>query len=222
MKIWPSNPAQTLFRTAHQLRQRRSLRRFVSQRYASTFASLTASDIAIDCGANIGNITKMMANTGATVYAFEPNETAFAELRRRFSNHKNVFLHNTAVWDHNDNVQLYQHVDDHTNPLKWSVASSLLATKNNIDPTQSYTVPTIDLAAFILKLSKPVALVKIDVEGVEYDILNRLIETSAIQKIEKILVETHEHKLPELKEKARTCRSRIKALGLTNVDLNWK
>lgn len=41
---------------------------------------LSKKDIAVDCGANVGRFTEMMAQTGATVYAFEPNPDAFAVL----------------------------------------------------------------------------------------------------------------------------------------------
>ena len=45
--------------------------------------NLKAGDIALDCGANVGKITVPMAQTGAAVYAFEPNPHAFAKLKEQ-------------------------------------------------------------------------------------------------------------------------------------------
>src|SRR5215213_9742927 len=46
--------------------ERRSLRRLRA-------TGLKPGDLAIDCGANVGEITARMRASGATVYAFEPN-----------------------------------------------------------------------------------------------------------------------------------------------------
>ena len=65
--------------------------------FAAAAARLTKGDIAIDCGANVGKFTVMMARNGATVHAFEPNPAAFAELRRNTAEFANVQLHATAI-----------------------------------------------------------------------------------------------------------------------------
>jgi hypothetical protein len=45
---------------------------------------VSPSDVIIDCGANVGDITSVFARTRATVYAFEPNPFCDAVLERRF------------------------------------------------------------------------------------------------------------------------------------------
>ena len=58
--------------------------------FKEAVATLQKSDIAIDCGANVGEFTRLMAKTGATVYAFEPNPIAYQELLKNTVNFPNV------------------------------------------------------------------------------------------------------------------------------------
>jgi hypothetical protein len=44
---------------------------------------LKPGGIAIDCGANVGDIATKLAKTGIRVYAFEPNPYAFQKLQSR-------------------------------------------------------------------------------------------------------------------------------------------
>src|SRR5437879_2510751 len=88
------------------------------------FADLQPGDIAIDAGANVGDITAVMAATGATVYAFEPNPFAFKALRRRFASNPNVHCINKAVLDRAAKLPLYFHQNSRWNKIKWSNGSS--------------------------------------------------------------------------------------------------
>ena len=49
----------------------------------AAFHRLGPGDVAIDCGANLGAITRIMARGGAEVHAFEPNPDAYAVLKAR-------------------------------------------------------------------------------------------------------------------------------------------
>ncbi len=64
---------------------------------------------AIDCGANIGEISSSFLDKGAKVYAFEPNKAAFNILEQRMSDHPWVVCYNMAVSDKNENTKLYLH-----------------------------------------------------------------------------------------------------------------
>jgi hypothetical protein len=59
------------------------------------------------------------------------------------------------------------------------------------------------------------------VEGVEYILLEALLNAGLLQKIRYVLVEAHEAKMPEIRESAERVRRRIAELGLTNIDLTW-
>ena len=66
--------------------------------------------IGIDCGANVGNITKAMLASVDTVYAFEPNPYAFDRLSSRFSDDSRVHCYPHAVLDKEGMMDLYFHM----------------------------------------------------------------------------------------------------------------
>lgn len=192
---------------------------------SSVFRILKQGDIAIDCGASVGDVTTKMAAQGATVYAFEPNPITFKHLQKRFENTPTVTCLNQGVLDKNSQLPFYFHQDidlsRENNPLVAANGSSLLAFKRNVNKENFVEVEVIDLAAFIEQLPQRVKLLKIDVEGVEYEILNRLIDTKVYKQIDQILVETHEKKIPELRPKHKQLQEKITKEHITNINLNW-
>lgn len=182
---------------------------------------LKKTDIAIDCGANVGEITQHLCKSGATVYAFEPNPYAFEKLRSRFSHTQNVHCIQKGVLDRNDTEKLYFHEHSDKDELHWSTGSSLLDFKGNILKDKYIEISVIDLSEFIRSLNSRVRLLKIDVEGVEVPIVKKLIKTGAINNVDYVFVETHEHKISELKSATDELRQIIKSMKITNINLDW-
>lgn len=193
----------------------------LTERNEEVFDILGPNDIAIDCGANVGNITEKMAMRGAIVYAFEPNPHAYNILTKRFSNMPNVHCINKAVWDKTGTFKLYLHKNSESNPIRWSAGSSLAKDKGNISINDYVDVEVINLAEFISTLIKPITLLKIDIEGAECEVLHQLIEKRIAETITSILVETHEAKIPSLRKSMNDIRKKIKDNHLTNINLNW-
>jgi FkbM family methyltransferase len=185
------------------------------------FSDIQPGDITIDCGANVGEVTFLMAERGAIVYAFEPNPYAFEVLKKRFEGNENVILINKGVWHKPGVLPLYLHENNDDNPEKHSVSSSILENKKNIDKSNYVEIELIDLVLFIEELQKDIVLVKLDVEGAEVDILNKLIYSKSIRKIKKLLVETHEKQMPELFKPTQELKRKIRELDLKNINLNW-
>ena len=178
------------------------------------FDRLGPKDIAIDCGANVGDVTALMAKNGAAVYAFEPNPYAFEVLNERFKDNPNVHCINKGVMDKPGKMPLYLHEFHEEDDVKWSTGSSFLSCKSNVKEDDFVEVELVDISNFIAKLGKKVSIMKMDVEGVEYDILEKLIESGTIKRIKLLLVETHEEKIPEIRDKAEIIRSKIKSMKL--------
>lgn len=193
----------------------------LTEKKASVFDILHPGDIAIDCGANIGKVTAQMAKPGVTVYAFEPNPYAYAALYKRFSHMPNIHCINKAVWDRTSTLKLYFHKNNSSDPIKWSSGSSLLVEKENVSSDQYAEVEVIDLVEFIVGLGKPVRLLKIDIEGAECDVLNRLIDSGVAATIPSIVAETHEARIPRLQEDVKKLKEKITNHHLTNINLNW-
>ena len=202
-------------------RLRRSLRPSALERRVAALR-VARGDVAIDCGANVGNVTAALARRGALVHAFEPNPDAFAVLAERFGDTSNVELHRLAVLDRPGRVRLYLHVDAPADPVRASVGSSVLPFKANVDEERYVEVDAIDLSQFVLGLAAPVKVVKIDVEGAECPIVNRLIDTGAIERTETVLVELHDRHIPELRRDYEALRERLGREGLTDrVLTDW-
>ena len=182
---------------------------------------LTKADIAIDCGANVGNITQHLCKSGATVYSFEPNPYAFRVLQDRFSNVQNVHCFLKGVSDNKSKMKLYLHENSDEDQVYWSVGSSLLNFKGNVLTDKYVEVEIIDLCEFIESLNQRVRILKMDVEGVECRILEKIISTGVIDKIDYAFIETHDHKIPELKAETNAIRELIKKRRIENINLDW-
>lgn len=182
---------------------------------------LREGDIAIDCGANVGKVSAHWCQSGATVYAFEPNPHAFKILDEKLSGRPNAHCFQKAVLDRNDKVKLYYHLASDENELRWSTGSSLLRFKANVLQDKFAEVEAIDLAEFVNALDHDVKILKLDVEGVECAILRKLIESEMHMRIGRIFVETHENQAPELQEETDELRALIKSMNITNINMNW-
>lgn len=195
-------------------RKRRALRDFEG-------VSLQSGDLAIDCGANIGELTVQMARHGAEVHAFEPNPQAMAVLENATQGLPTVHRHAAAVSDHDGWASLYLHRKQGLDPLGHSAGSSLVAGKHNLDPDCAVQVPVVDIARFIRELDRPVKLLKIDIEGLEARLLNHLLDEELLDCIEYVFCETHEFKVPGLWRQCRDLRRRLAASGADHVNLDW-
>ncbi len=194
---------------------RRRIRPTPVERRVATLG-LKPGDIAIDCGANVGDVTAAFARSGAFVYAFEPNPDAFAVLSDRFGAAQNVELRHQAVLDHEGVARLYLHVDARADPVAASSGSSVLPFKGNVDRETYVDVEAVDLSEFVLQLDRPVKVLKIDVEGAECPIIHRLLDTGAIERVNTVFVELHDRHIPELVPEYDFLRERLDREGLAD------
>ena len=193
----------------------------LSHRNVEVFEHLGPDDSAIDCGADVGEVTEVMGRRGAKVYAFEPNPYAFDVLQKRFADNPRVICLNKAVSDRDDVLKLFLHEKADRDPLGRSNSSSLLGVKSNINPDNWVEVEAINLADFIKQLSAPVALIKMDIEGAEFDVLDHLLECDVLSNVGNVFVETHEKRIPSLQQRKERLQQLMQERNITNVNLNW-
>ena len=185
------------------------------------FLSLKPGTLAIDCGAHIGEATEKMLNRGATVIGFEPNPHACQAYRENYGDHPNLTILPKAVWTEKSKLRLYLHQNSDEDEVHWATGSSLLDTKANINREKWIEVEAVDFIHFLQELDQPVTLIKMDIEGAECEVLEKLLDHGWHKKIGKILVETHDDKIPELKERTDQLRARLKEEKIRNVILDW-
>lgn len=183
---------------------------------------LNKNAVIIDCGANIGDITSIFTQYGAHVYSFEPTTSTFKILQNRFSKHNNVTCFKNAVWNKNGQLKFYHHEWSKYNEIHWSNGNSLLKKKKNVNGNDYEIVEAIDIVEFIKSLNKNIDLIKIDIEGAEIEVINHIIDSGIIHKVNKILCEVHDKKYKFLRESTNKLREKIKILKLSNkINLNW-
>jgi FkbM family methyltransferase len=186
----------------------------------SALRSLRAGTTAVDCGANIGDITVILAKTGAEVVALEPNPVAFAHLERRCAGYPNVRCLQVAASTSDGYAPLYLHQEHGRDPLAASVGSSLNAHKKNVDTEQSVMVETVDLDRLLASLG-PVAFLKLDIEGEEVPVLEHLLATGRLATIRSVAVEMHDGQIDELVGRSAALRERLADPACSNVRLDW-
>jgi FkbM family methyltransferase len=152
--------------------------------------------IFIDAGANIGQSIEVFCNKWKDyneykIHSFEPNSKfneSILSTARKF-NLLNFNLHNEAIYTKNTKTTFYLDLSDP------AYGSSLNASKQMIT-SMPIEVNAIDIADWITKnFSKDdYIILKLDIEGTEYEVLNHLFETNTIHFFNEIYFEPHSHK----------------------------
>ncbi|HEX7902793.1 MAG TPA: FkbM family methyltransferase [Chitinophagaceae bacterium] len=182
---------------------------------------LNKKSLVLDCGANVGHISKLLASTGATVIAFEPDPLAYAAFERRCKNKKNITLIKKGVWDKDATIQLYTHKEAAGDEASFTVGSSIVADKLNVDTARGQSIEVTDLVTFMQQQERKIDLVKLDVEGAEIDILKKILATDSHTLFDRMYVETHETKIPSQQQDLAAIKEEMNRKGITNIKLNW-
>lgn len=144
---------------------------------------INKGDIVFDIGAHVGSFSVYAANKGATVYAFEPEQSNYEKLLKNIElNHMqtNIIPFNFGIYSFDGELPLYTSNNN-------SGGHSLISDTNNSE--QKIKVKTLKTIFRQTNLKK-VNLLKIDTEGSEYAIFEKLTSAES-DKIEKIVGEYH-------------------------------
>lgn len=176
---------------------RRKLKRRFCNRAQDTFSLVLADtgpgDLCVDLGANVGEITTRLAATGADVISFEPDPAAFDALTRATAGLDTVTLHQKAAGARADRLMLRRSANwSPDDPTRHTAMSSLVRTDAKMDEDNGVMVEVIDLIAFLEALDRDIRILKMDIEGAEWEILQKLIDHPLLTRIDCIFVETHE------------------------------
>lgn len=150
-----------------------------------TDADLGPDSVVIDAGAYVGEWSeRVVERYDPTIHAFEPGEGAFARLERTFADRPRVHLHRAALGAHDGVARL-----DEAGPGSTVTAATA--------PAGAAAVPgeveVRDVATLLDELGLDrVDLLKLNIEGGEYDVLDRLAETGWLPRVEVVSVQFHE------------------------------
>jgi FkbM family methyltransferase len=183
--------------------------------------SLVPGDIAIDLGAHVGNITRRLAETGATVHAFEPDPVAFGLLRTNVAGLANVTIHQAAAGDHDGRAVLHATRAHDPSSGRPSRANSIVRRDRKMNLADGVEVPLVDFARFLRELPRPARLVKVDIEGAEWAILRAVLDR-ALDRFDAMFVETHERFDRSIMPEARRLQRFAAGLERPYLNLYWK
>jgi FkbM family methyltransferase len=176
-----------------------------------------SAGIFVDCGANIGEISSIALNKGFAVHAFEPDPLAADALQEHLGANPRMTIHRAAVGAAERTAVLFRATEP---DIRQTIHSSLWRT-DVAGEGRAVTVPVIDIFRFIDTLNRPVAAIKLDIEGAEYEVLERMIAEDAWRDITHIFVESHRRFGPEMAEREDAIRGALARLGRTNVNFGW-
>jgi len=147
---------------------------FVERHYA--FRTAAKQPVIVDAGGNIGMsaiwFKQNYPESTLTVYEADPSLSAVLTRNLASANIFAVDVQNAAVWIKDGFVAF----------------DNLGQDKGTVNPAGAIQVRAIDLA---LHLPERVDLLKMDVEGAEYAIVERLCVTGAIMRVQNVVAEFH-------------------------------
>ena len=150
---------------------------------------LNESSIFLDFGANKGEVTQFIKdNYNCKTESYEPNKSSYKKLYNRFKRSKINKTFNLGVSLKSNKKKLFYHQKFRENQYIYSQSSSFLKNKKNINSKDFSIVKTKPINK-ILANHKYIDLIKIDIEGYEYDILPEIIKNK--KKIKNVLCELH-------------------------------
>lgn len=143
-------------------------------------------DTVFDIGANNGLFSLYLLNNGCkNVYAFEPNKSAIKNISSILTEYEDYEIVEKAVYTKDEDLTFYISENN-------STIGSI--SKDHVSPhatPKEITVPAVSLKTFIQsKNIDKIGLIKMDIEGAEYDIINTL-EDWVFEITDAFLIEFH-------------------------------
>ena len=207
----------------------RRLRLYLKRLKAMSFldgvrVALQPGSVVVDCGANVGEVSTFLAPTGATIHAFEPDPTTYAELQTACADYSNITLHEQACGVRNETLQLFRSEGFTNKENASSLASSVVPDNKRAASDDTVPVTSINLIEFLQDLIAShgrIVFLKIDIEGAELEILEDMIKTDIFENIGATVVETHEWLFKDKKPRYRVIETYAKDNPQANLYLDW-
>lgn len=200
---------------------RHRLKDIVKKDFDVIAAELNSDDICVDFGANIGSVSTELAQSGATVHAFEPDPETFTILKENLSQFENVILYQAAIGKDSRMVTLRKEKQNARGTKDVSLGSSVVFDSRRMETTGE-SVNQIGIVDFIESLGQHIRLVKVDIEGAEFELLDALLRKPRLfERIDHMFVETHERQEPTFAKRLIEVRKRLEAVPHCQVNLYW-
>ena len=174
----------------------------------------------VDLGANLGIISERFAvqHPGFDIFCIEPNPTlipSIVECSLRAG--RPFWVMWAAAWVTDGTIDLFEsgaHEASTVVPGKLEHSGW-----PQIDYTRSLTVPSLDISAWLKRTltGYDEIVLKMDIEGAEYPILEKMIADRTLGLVTRLSCEWHEDRYPDIgRERHETLKSKVESL--TNLE----
>ena len=175
--------------------------------------NLSEESLVFDLGGYEGQwASDIFAMYGCSIHIFEPVIEFADRIERRFSKNRKVIVHKFGLSNGNNKTQISVNRD----------SSSIFKSGKDVRD-----VTMIDITDFFRENNvKRVDLLKINIEGGEYDLLEHLIDTGLIRYIDNIQVQFHDF-MPDADLRMRRIQSQLEKTHVLTYQYlfvweNWK
>jgi FkbM family methyltransferase len=179
---------------------------FIARQYA--FSTERPDPTIVDCGGNIGLSAIWFKLTyprcRLTVFEADPDLAALSRQNLARAGFDDVQVRCAAVWIANETVTFRKNGDD----------------SGRIASDGSFTCAAVDLSEC---LPERVDLLKLDIEGAEFPVLDRLCDTGAIRRVQNLVCEFHvwRDKTDDLLRTLARLRASDMRLSMTAAAVPW-
>lgn len=143
-----------------------------------TYPALSENSIVFDLGGYHGNwAAEIYCRYGSTIHIFEPVKEFASTIRNRFIQNKKIHLHEFGIGPKTETAEIFL-FEGGTSLIKKSSESVRIEMKEAMAFFREHNIESIDL-------------MKINIEGAEYDLLDYLIENKWISRIKNIQIQFH-------------------------------
>jgi len=168
--------------------------------------------IVVDLGANVGQFSKIFSEIFPykKIILIEADSNLIKDIKSNLKDIKNVKIINAAVGNElKEKVDFYLSKDSESSSLNKNFRDIFgINDKPNFVNVKMITIDKI----FKMFDIKKIDLLKIDIEGSEWDILEKF-SKKEFEQIEQISVEFHDFIDPSLRYRTKKCIKRLKKLG---------
>jgi len=155
----------------------------------------------LDLGSNIGQGYSYFSKHYTLAYfdyeLYEPNPNCTKELKIIESTNDNVVIHQVAISSKNEDITMYGICEDQKNGAYQSRGASISVHHNtafnNANDKTEIVVRAVDFSALLASKanSYDIIIVKMDIEGAEYDVLEKIIADGTVNHITSFYIEFH-------------------------------
>ena len=159
---------------------------------------LNSNSIVFDIGGYVGDFAyKINKKFGCKVYLFEPSLLFYKECLKKFKDNKNIFCFNYGLGNINEEFELSK--DNEASSIKRKLTNEIgekVKVRKFVDIIAEHKINRIDL-------------IKINIEGSEFELLQHIIDENLLFKINNIQVQFH-HFVPDAIKKRENIISSLK------------